>query len=147
MSYTPHSRLAVGGGGKGFARSLGIPVTVMIQFARAVVLDLMRQGFRRMVVVNGHVENLIFGYSACGGRAPSPARRRYVKSSTGDAGVTECTTLLADPAAGSCRSRRARSRARRSSASSSVRALVHWSAQGLGEQERSLWPTHLRSSQ
>lgn len=57
LCYTPHSRTSAGGAGKGFAGSIGIPAPLMEALIRAIVLDLFRQGFRRVIFLNGHFEN------------------------------------------------------------------------------------------
>jgi creatinine amidohydrolase len=59
LSYTTHSRPSGGGGGEGFPGSIGIPARVMIQLVEAILLDVLRQGYRRIVVLNGHFENIV----------------------------------------------------------------------------------------
>ena len=59
LSYTTHSRPSGGGGGDGFPGSIGIPARVMIELVEEIVRDVLRQGYRRIVVLNGHFENIV----------------------------------------------------------------------------------------
>jgi len=45
------------GGGRHFPGSVGLPGRVLEQVVRHLVADWLRQGFRRVVVLNGHFEN------------------------------------------------------------------------------------------
>jgi creatinine amidohydrolase len=58
IHYTPHSRPAAGGGDKRFPGSVGIPGRVLEQMVEHLTKDLFRQGFRRVVYLNGHFENI-----------------------------------------------------------------------------------------
>ncbi len=57
LSYTPHSRPSGGGGGDEFPGSIGIPAKVMIPFVEAILRDVLRHGYRRIVVISAHYEN------------------------------------------------------------------------------------------
>jgi creatinine amidohydrolase len=54
--YGAYSRPRTGGG-RHFPGSVGLPGRVLEQVVRCVVEDWMRQGFRRVAVLNGHWEN------------------------------------------------------------------------------------------
>jgi creatinine amidohydrolase len=58
LVYAAHARPAAGGGGPGFPGSIGVPMRVVADLVEAIVGDLFRQGFRRLVVLNAHFENL-----------------------------------------------------------------------------------------
>jgi creatinine amidohydrolase len=56
MFYGAYSRPR-SGGGRHFPGSVGLPGRVLEQVARFVVEDFLRQGFRRVAILNGHFEN------------------------------------------------------------------------------------------
>lgn len=56
MFYGAYSRPR-SGGGRHFPGSVGLPGRVLEQVVRLVVEDFLRQGFRRVAVLNGHFEN------------------------------------------------------------------------------------------
>jgi creatinine amidohydrolase len=56
MYYGAYSRPR-SGGGRHFPGSTGLPGRVLEQVVRFVVEDFLRQGFRRVVILNGHFEN------------------------------------------------------------------------------------------
>jgi creatinine amidohydrolase len=64
LVYTPHSRPSVGGGGKGFAGSIGVPPSVLVAMLQAIICDVMRQGVKRVLLINGHFENVAPGIEA-----------------------------------------------------------------------------------
>jgi creatinine amidohydrolase len=56
MFYGAYSRPR-SGGGRHFPGSVGLPGRVLEQVVRFVVEDFLRQGFRRVAILNGHFEN------------------------------------------------------------------------------------------
>jgi len=56
MFYGAYSRPR-SGGGRHFPGSVGLPGRVLEQVVRLVVEDFLRQGFRRVAILNGHFEN------------------------------------------------------------------------------------------
>jgi creatinine amidohydrolase len=56
MFYGAYSRPR-SGGGRHFPGSVGLPGRVLEQVVRFVVDDFLRQGFRRVAILNGHFEN------------------------------------------------------------------------------------------
>lgn len=56
MFYGAYSRPR-SGGGRHFPGSVGLPGRVLEQVVRFVVEDFLRQGFRQVVILNGHFEN------------------------------------------------------------------------------------------
>lgn len=56
LMYAAYSRPR-SGGGRTFPGSTGIPLRILEGVVKAVVADWMRQGFRKVLVLNGHFEN------------------------------------------------------------------------------------------
>jgi creatinine amidohydrolase len=56
LFYGAYSRPRTGGG-RHFPGSVGLPGRILEQVVRAVIEDWMRQGFRKVAVLNGHWEN------------------------------------------------------------------------------------------
>jgi creatinine amidohydrolase len=63
LFYAGYSRPR-SGGGRTFPGSIGVPGRLLEELVAAVAADLFRQGFRRMVVLNGHFENAPALYEA-----------------------------------------------------------------------------------
>jgi creatinine amidohydrolase len=58
IHYTPHSRAANGGGDRRFPGSIGIRASLLAALIEALTRDLLRQGYRRVVFISGHFENI-----------------------------------------------------------------------------------------
>jgi creatinine amidohydrolase len=56
VMYAAYSRPRIGGG-RTFPGSTGVPLSVLEQTVAAIVADWMRQGFCKVLVLNGHYEN------------------------------------------------------------------------------------------
>jgi creatinine amidohydrolase len=75
LTYGAYSRPLIGGG-EGFPGTVSLRGTVLIPLLTQVLEGLVRSGFRRLVVLNWHLENAGFLWEACDvARASHPALR------------------------------------------------------------------------
>lgn len=61
------------GGGRGFPGSIGIPGRTLIQLTGDLIQQLLDQGLRRIVILNGHFENAGLAYEALDAAIPPGA--------------------------------------------------------------------------